>query len=141
MAWEKSSWSRPECLQPPYLHLLSSPLSCSWWRWLSIRFSPSLYSSLGIFLPLIAVNCAILEDHCLCNSVSSLMSGWPLPYGFGSGIGWLLANRGTGSHQGKTGIFNMCQIPLKGLGITFIYTRDDGHRIHEFFRNSTFNRQ
>ncbi len=64
------------------------------------RFSPSLYASLGIFLPLIAVNCAIMGASLLCSNASTLGESDPkfiggiadaVSYALGSGIGWLLA--------------------------------------------------
>ena len=71
------------------------------------RFSPSLYASLGIFLPLIAVNCAIGDI-------------WDaLSYALGSGIGWLLAIVGLAAIREKMA-YSDVPAPLKGLGITFI---------------------
>lgn len=85
------------------------------------KFSPSLYNSLGIFLPLIAVNCAILggalfmqqKDFC-----SALTAG---VYGAGSGIGWLLAIVGLAAIREKLAYSNVPK-PLRGIGITFIIT-------------------
>ncbi|MFX3625766.1 MAG: NADH:ubiquinone reductase (Na(+)-transporting) subunit E [bacterium] len=82
------------------------------------KFSPALYNSLGIFLPLIAVNCAILGG-------SSFMSIRPYNfteatvYGLGSGIGWLLAIVALAAIREKMRYSNVPK-PLKGLGITFI---------------------
>ena len=77
------------------------------------KFSPSLYASLGIFLPLIAVNCAILGG--------SLFIGVATVYGLGSGIGWLLAIVGMAAIREKLSYSNVPNA-LKGLGITFIIT-------------------
>ena len=85
------------------------------------KFSPSLYSSLGIFLPLIAVNCAILggslfmqERH--YNTILEATS-----FGLGSGVGWFLAIVGIAAIREKIRYSNV-PAPLKGLGITFIIT-------------------
>lgn len=82
------------------------------------KFSPALYGSLGIFLPLIAVNCAILGG-------SLFMVGRPYDlaeatvFGFGSGIGWLLAIVALAGVREKMKYSNV-PAPLRGLGITFI---------------------
>ncbi len=82
------------------------------------KYSPALYGALGIFLPLIAVNCAIL-------GVSLFMLGKPLNfagsvvYGLGSGIGWLLAVIALASIREKIK-YSDVPAPLRGLGITFI---------------------
>ena len=76
------------------------------------RFSPSLYASLGIFLPLIAVNCAIMGASLFMQQRINLTPSDPkfiggigdaVSYALGSGIGWIDV-----------------PAPLKGLGITFI---------------------
>jgi Na+-transporting NADH:ubiquinone oxidoreductase subunit E len=84
------------------------------------KFSPSLYGSLGIFLPLIAVNCAILgaslfmvqRDYTLAQATA---------YGFGSGIGWLLAIVALAAIREK---LKYSSVPdgLKGLGLTMLIT-------------------
>ena len=79
------------------------------------KFSPSLYASLGIFLPLIAVNCAILGG-----SLFMQQKAFPV-YGLGSGIGWLLAIVGMAAIREKLSYSNVPNA-LKGLGITFIIT-------------------
>ena len=85
------------------------------------KFSPSLYASLGIFLPLIAVNCAILgaslimQQRDLGSALNSAV------YGLGSGIGWLLAIVGIAAIREKIAYSNV-PAPLKGIGITFIIT-------------------
>jgi Na+-transporting NADH:ubiquinone oxidoreductase subunit E len=82
------------------------------------KFSPALYGSLGIFLPLIAVNCSILGG-------ALFMVGRPYNfaeatvYGFSSGIGWLLAIVALAGVREKMKYSNVPG-PLKGLGITFI---------------------
>ena len=85
------------------------------------KFSPALYSSLGIFLPLIAVNCAILggalfmQEREYSNIVEATV------FGFGSGVGWLLAIAGIAAIREKIRYSNV-PAPLRGLGITFIIT-------------------
>ncbi len=85
------------------------------------KFSPALYSSLGIFLPLIAVNCAILGGSLFMqerqyNSILEATS-----FGLGSGVGWFLAIVGIAAIREKLRYSNI-PAPLKGLGITFIIT-------------------
>jgi len=85
------------------------------------KFAPALYGSLGIFLPLIAVNCAILGGSLfmqLKDFSGILESG---VYGFGSGIGWYLAIVAIASIREKISYSNV-PAPLRGLGITFIIT-------------------
>lgn len=85
------------------------------------KFSPSLYNSLGIFLPLIAVNCAILGGALFMQQKdfsSALTAG---VYGAGSGIGWLLAIIGLAAIREKLAYSNVPK-PLRGIGITFIIT-------------------
>ena len=83
------------------------------------RFSPTLYNSLGIFLPLIAVNCAILGGSLFMQQRAFPNIGMATAYGFGSGIGWLLAIVGLAAIREKLQYSNVPK-PLKGLGITFI---------------------
>ena len=85
------------------------------------RFSPSLYASLGIFLPLIAVNCAILGGSLFMQQREFANIGMATAYGFGSGIGWLLAILGMAAIREKLEYSDVPK-PLKGLGITFIIT-------------------
>lgn len=85
------------------------------------RFSPSLYNSLGIFLPLIAVNCAILGGSLFMQQREFANVGMATAYGFGSGIGWLLAIVGLAAIREKLEYSHVPK-PLKGLGITFIIT-------------------
>ena len=85
------------------------------------KFSPSLYASLGIFLPLIAVNCAILGGA-LFMQQKDFPSAWTATvYGLGSGIGWLLAIVGLAAIREKIAYSNI-PAPLRGVGITFIIT-------------------
>ncbi len=85
------------------------------------KFSPSLYASLGIFLPLIAVNCAIL-GCALFMQQRDFGSAWTATvYGAGSGIGWTLAIVGLAAIREKLAYSNIPK-PLRGIGITFILT-------------------
>lgn len=85
------------------------------------RFSPALYASLGIFLPLIAVNCAILGGSLFMQQREFPNVGMATAYAFGSGIGWLLAIVGMAAIREKLEYSHVPK-PLKGLGITFIIT-------------------
>ncbi len=92
------------------------------------RFSPSLYASLGIFLPLIAVNCAIMgaslfmQQRINLDPASSQYIGSVLDsvvYAVGSGIGWTVAIVSMGAIREKMQYSDVPK-PLQGLGITFI---------------------
>lgn len=85
------------------------------------RFSPSLYNSLGIFLPLIAVNCAILGASLFMQKRGYQNVGEATSFAFGSGAGWLLAIVSIAAIREK---LRYSHIPpaLRGLGITFIIT-------------------
>jgi Na+-transporting NADH:ubiquinone oxidoreductase subunit E len=85
------------------------------------KFSPSLYGSLGIFLPLIAVNCAILGGSLFMQIKDFSGVSEAAVYGFGSGIGWFLAIVAIAAIREKISYSNV-PAPLKGLGITFIIT-------------------
>jgi Na+-transporting NADH:ubiquinone oxidoreductase subunit E len=85
------------------------------------KFSPSLYGALGIFLPLIAVNCAILGGSLFMQIKDFSGITESAIYGFGSGIGWLLAIVAIAAIREKIAYSNV-PAPLKGLGITFIIT-------------------
>jgi Na+-transporting NADH:ubiquinone oxidoreductase subunit E len=85
------------------------------------RFAPALYSALGIFLPLIAVNCAILGGSLFMQQKNFSTITESAVYGLGSGIGWFLAILAIASIREKITYSNVPQ-PLKGLGITFIIT-------------------
>ena len=92
------------------------------------KYSPSLYAALGIFLPLIAVNCAImgaslfmqqriLMDPSNSQAIGSILDA--VVYGFGSGIGWTLAIVALGAIREKMQYCDVAK-PLQGLGIVFI---------------------
>ena len=92
------------------------------------RYSPSLYGALGIFLPLIAVNCAImgaslfmqqriLLDAANTQAITSVVDA--VAYAFGSGLGWMLAIVAMGAIREKMR-YSDVPTPLQGLGITFI---------------------
>jgi len=85
------------------------------------KFAPALYASLGIFLPLIAVNCAILGGSLFMQEKAFADIGEATAYGVGSGIGWLLAIIGIAAIREKL-TYSDVPKPLKGLGITFIVT-------------------
>ena len=83
------------------------------------KFSPELYSSLGIFLPLIAVNCAILGGSLFMQQKDFLNIGEAVVYSLGSGLGWFLAIVSLAAIREKMAYSNV-PAALKGLGITFI---------------------
>ena len=83
------------------------------------KFLPSLYSSLGIYLPLIAVNCAILGGSLFMQQKDFANFGESAVYALGSGIGWYLAIVCLAAIREKMSYSNV-PAPLKGIGITFI---------------------
>ena len=83
--------------------------------------APSRYASLGIFLPLIAVNCAIMGGSLFMQQRAFANVGVATVYGFGSGIGWLLAIVGMAAIRERLAYSDVPK-PLRGLGITFILT-------------------
>ena len=93
------------------------------------RFTPSLYAALGIFLPLIAVNCAIMGASLFmqqrismdpATSTQAISNVWDsIAYALGSGIGWLLAIVSLAAIREKMTYTDVPK-PLQGLGITFI---------------------
>jgi Na+-transporting NADH:ubiquinone oxidoreductase subunit E len=85
------------------------------------KFSPSLYNSLGIFLPLIAVNCAILGAALFMQEREYENVLEATVFGVGSGVGWMMAIVGLAAIREKMRYSNV-PAPLKGLGITFILT-------------------
>ncbi len=85
------------------------------------KFSPALYGSLGIFLPLIAVNCSILGGALFMQQKDFTGISEAITYGAGSGIGWFLAILAIAAIREKIAYSNV-PAPLKGLGITFIIT-------------------
>lgn len=85
------------------------------------KFAPALYSSLGIFLPLIAVNCAILGGSLFMQERDYANIGEATAFALGSGIGWWLAIIGIAAIREKL-TYSQVPAPLKGVGITFIIT-------------------
>jgi Na+-transporting NADH:ubiquinone oxidoreductase subunit E len=85
------------------------------------KFSPALYNSLGIFLPLIAVNCAILAGSLFMEQREYQNIGEVLAFSFGSGFGWALAIVTLAAIRERTRYSNI-PAPLRGLGISFIIT-------------------
>ena len=83
------------------------------------KFAPTLYSELGIFLPLIAVNCAILGGALFMQQKDFVNVGESTVYALGSGIGWYLAIVTLAAIREKMSYSNV-PAPLKGIGITFI---------------------
>jgi Na+-transporting NADH:ubiquinone oxidoreductase subunit E len=85
------------------------------------RFSPALYGALGIFLPLIAVNCSILGGSLFMQERGYKTISEATVFGLGSGVGWLLAIVAIAAIREKIRYSNI-PAPLRGLGITFIIT-------------------
>lgn len=86
------------------------------------KYSPSLYASLGIFLPLIAVNCAILGGS-LFMQQRDFGSVWTaVCAGGGWGLGWLLAITAIAAIRERIAAYSNVPKPLRGIGITFILT-------------------
>ncbi|GET30952.1 NADH:ubiquinone reductase (Na(+)-transporting) subunit E [Prolixibacter sp. SD074] len=85
------------------------------------KYAPALYTSLGIFLPLIAVNCAILGGSLFMQQRQFVNIGEATSYGLGSGVGWFLAIVAIAAIREKIQYSNV-PAPLRGLGITFIIT-------------------
>jgi len=85
------------------------------------KFSPALYSSLGIFLPLIAVNCAILGGALFMQERQYSTIIEATSFALGSGVGWYLAIVAIAAIREKIRYSNV-PAPLRGLGITFIIT-------------------
>ena len=85
------------------------------------KFSPALYNSLGIFLPLIAVNCAVMSGSLFMQERAYSNIGEVVCFAAGSGIGWFLAIVAIAAIREK---LRYSHIPpaLKGVGITFIIT-------------------
>jgi Na+-transporting NADH:ubiquinone oxidoreductase subunit E len=84
------------------------------------KFSPALYSSLGIFLPLIAVNCSILGGSLFMQERDYTLAEATV-FGFGSGFGWMIAIVAISAIRMKIRYSDVPK-PLRGLGITFILT-------------------
>lgn len=85
------------------------------------KFSPALYGALGIFLPLIAVNCAILGAALFMQQKQFANIGEATVYGFGSGFGWFLAIVLIAAIREKIK-YSHIPAPLKGVGMAFILT-------------------
>ncbi|WP_419489841.1 NADH:ubiquinone reductase (Na(+)-transporting) subunit E, partial [Alistipes ihumii] len=85
------------------------------------KFAPALYNQLGIFLPLIAVNCAILGGSLFMQERDYASMGEVVSFAAGSGIGWWLAIVLIAAIREKIAYSNV-PAPLRGAGITFILT-------------------
>lgn len=85
------------------------------------KFAPALYGALGIFLPLIAVNCAILGGALFMQERQYSTLGEATVFGLGSGVGWFLAITAIAAIREKIRYSNV-PAPLRGLGIAFILT-------------------
>lgn len=85
------------------------------------KFAPALYISLGIFLPLIAVNCAILAGSLFMQQKEFINIGEATVYGVSSGTGWCIAIISIAAIREKLRYSNV-PAPLRGLGISFIIT-------------------
>lgn len=85
------------------------------------KFAPALYGALGIFLPLIAVNCSILGGALFMQQKDFGTIGEASVYGLGSGVGWFLAIVAIAAIREKIRYSNVPPA-LRGLGITFIVT-------------------
>jgi Na+-transporting NADH:ubiquinone oxidoreductase subunit E len=85
------------------------------------KFAPALYGALGIFLPLIAVNCAILGGALFMQDRQYSSVGDATAFAIGSGIGWFLAIVAIAAIREKIK-YSHVPAPLRGLGITFIIT-------------------
>ncbi len=85
------------------------------------KFAPALYGALGIFLPLIAVNCSILGGALFMQERQYSTIAEATSFGLGSGVGWFLAIVSIAAIREKIK-YSHVPAPLKGLGITFIIT-------------------
>lgn len=85
------------------------------------KFAPALYNQLGIFLPLIAVNCAIMGGSLFMQERDYASLGEATAFAAGSGIGWWLAIVLMAAIREKIAYSNV-PAPLRGVGITFILT-------------------
>lgn len=97
------------------------------------KFSPTLYHNLGIFLPLIAVNCAILGGSLfLVERKYTLMES--TIFGFGSGLGWFFGHCVHGCHTSPSALFK-CTFKIARFGYYYVTNGITFHGIHGFFRN------
>lgn len=85
------------------------------------KYAPGLYATLGIFLPLIAVNCSILGGALFMQEREYATLGEATVFGLGSGVGWFMAIVALAAIREKLRYSNI-PAPLRGLGITFILT-------------------
>ena len=85
------------------------------------KFAPALYGALGIFLPLIAVNCSILGGSLFMQERNYNSIAEATVFGLGSGVGWFLAIVAIAAIREKIR-YSHIPAPLRGLGITFIVT-------------------
>jgi Na+-transporting NADH:ubiquinone oxidoreductase subunit E len=85
------------------------------------KFAPALYGALGIFLPLIAVNCSILGGALFMQERQYVNIGEATAFALGSGVGWLLAIVSIAAIREKIK-YSHVPAPLRGLGITYIIT-------------------
>jgi Na+-transporting NADH:ubiquinone oxidoreductase subunit E len=85
------------------------------------RFAPALYNELGIFLPLIAVNCSILGAALFVQERGYQSLAEATVFGVGSGVGWMLAIVAVAAIRERLQ-YSHVPAPLRGLGITFIIT-------------------
>jgi len=85
------------------------------------KYSPALYNSLGIFLPLIAVNCAIMGGSLFMQQREYETLGEATVFGLGSGVGWFLAIISIAAIRERLKYSDIPK-PLRGLGISFILT-------------------
>jgi Na+-transporting NADH:ubiquinone oxidoreductase subunit E len=85
------------------------------------KFAPALYATLGIFLPLIAVNCSIMGGALFMQEREYATLGEATVFGLGSGVGWFIAIVALSAIREKLRYSNI-PAPLIGLGITFILT-------------------
>ncbi|MDR0543830.1 MAG: NADH:ubiquinone reductase (Na(+)-transporting) subunit E [Odoribacteraceae bacterium] len=85
------------------------------------KYTPALYNQLGIFLPLIAVNCAIMGASLFMQEREYNSIAETFAFALGSGLGWLLAIAGVAAIREKLATANI-PAPLRGVGITFIVT-------------------
>ena len=86
------------------------------------KYAPALYASLGIFLPLIAVNCAILGGSLFMQQRGFANTGTAVFAGLGWGIGWLLAITAVAAIRERIAQYSNIPAPLRGVGTTFIIT-------------------
>lgn len=86
------------------------------------KYAPALYAQLGIFLPLIAVNCAILGGALFMQQREFSSVGTAICAGGGWGLGWLMAITAIAAIRERLATYSNIPRPLRGIGITFILT-------------------